>query len=1096
MPDPEYPEDPPLDPADALINEGFQAYLAQLDEHGEADVEALLAEPKYAAVADALRADIEEDRRRPPPMMADTPTIPNPFGKYRLLKELGRGGMGVVYHAWERKSRLDVALKVLLPGQDRDRFEREVQDANRLDHENIIRILDPGIQDGPAYFSMELADGTLAGVAAGLRDDPRRLAEVMLKVARAVHHAHQRGILHRDLKPGNVLMKGGVPKVADFGLAKRIGHPDPAQAVPRAGARPGDTLDASLNGDTQSLPPSSALGTRAGAILGTPEYMAPEQARADPSPTVSVDVHGLGAILYELLTGRPPFPRGEGEGVYDVLERVIHQDPEPPRRSAPRTDPDLETICLECMKKEPAERYSSAAEVADELERFLAHRPIRRRPRPWWERLRMWARRDPLRAALTLIISLLAGGVLALAVWMVRARIDGANELARMEHESRQRLLYALKISEAGRHMDERRKAPTEEEVDAARALADAALADTPLGLRCWVYRHLHRDNHVPVVRLQGHTGSVGSITYSPDGLTILTGANDGTARLWDVASGGAVRALLPPAGRLPGEVKACFTADGRHVITASGDRKVRLWDVAGGEPKFLRWDGSRVACSTGAGGLIASAAPRDVGVRLYRQDGAYLGVVRTPSNAEALAISPDGRFLALSRYSAPPLLLEIGPVRGGEVAARVVPLPPAEGRHTIYAIRFSPDGRRLAVGHVQPTLYELPSWPWAGCRLVRAFGGSGTQAPAALAFRPDGEMVAAPYQDGGVRVWDVSTGLDVGRVRPHKPGVFAASFSPDGKSLAVMRGHVVTVETRGAATRPAWCGLPALLNGPVTALAFEENGVLAARVGEHVTRWAPRGVGPPWVRRLGGEGGSLLSAGGHLLADLGGRIVSVTGKVWPQEEVGKGMRSLAAAATSIAGLSGEREVRVIDITVPAKPVAWLPLEGRGDMRAVALSRDGGVLAAGGDGGVLFLLRLETSRQKAGGPPEYLEGHRATVHAVAFNEDGTLLASAGDDEKVILWDVRGRSKRFEMKGHLGMVKGIAFSPTEPRLATCSTDGSVKVWDTDTGMVLLTLMGAGGPLTRIAFSADGHLLAAGDEKGRIRVWDGSPSPPLE
>ncbi|HKB40664.1 MAG TPA: serine/threonine-protein kinase [Gemmataceae bacterium] len=358
--------------------------------------------PRPEAGPDGL-ATLPEAAHGPRPGDGDRPALPG----YEILGELGRGSMGVVYRA--RQASLDrlVALKVILAGahagaDERARFRREAEAVARFQHAHIVQVFEVGEHHGLPFFSLEFCPGGgLDGRLHGTPLPPKEAAALVEKLARAVHAAHQKGIVHRDLKPANVLLaEDGTPKIADFGLAK--------------------TLD-------------EAGQTASGAVLGTPSYMAPEQARGkghEAGP--AVDTYALGAVLYECLTGRPPF---KAATTADTLLQVIGDEPVPPSRLAPAVPPDLETVCLKCLQKEPARRYLSALELADDLGRFLAGEPVRARPAGRLERAAKWARRRPAAAALLGVCVLAALLVIGLTGSFLLVLARNNEELARLNED-------------------------------------------------------------------------------------------------------------------------------------------------------------------------------------------------------------------------------------------------------------------------------------------------------------------------------------------------------------------------------------------------------------------------------------------------------------------------------------------------------------------------------------------------------------------------------------------------------------------------------------------------------------------------------------
>jgi tetratricopeptide (TPR) repeat protein len=340
------------------------------------------------------------------------------FGDYELVKELGHGGMGIVYKARQISLKRTVALKMILAGQlaspdDRRRFRAEAENAATLDHPNIVPIYEVGEIDGHHYFTMKRIDGgSLAQHLQLFTHSPRASARLVAKVARAVHHAHRRGILHRDLKPANVLVdRQRQPHITDFGLAKRV--------------------------------EGNAVMTQTGIIVGTPSYMAPEQAGGRRQLTTAVDVHGLGTVLYELLTGRPAF---WADTVVGTLRKVLDDEPVRPRTLNSRLDRDLETICLKCLEKDPGKRYGSAEALAEDLEYWLAGEPIEGRRSSAWERTVKWAKRKPALAALVAVssVALVAGIGLMSALWVYAekraAAVDKSTAVAKDLETSQNKL--------------------------------------------------------------------------------------------------------------------------------------------------------------------------------------------------------------------------------------------------------------------------------------------------------------------------------------------------------------------------------------------------------------------------------------------------------------------------------------------------------------------------------------------------------------------------------------------------------------------------------------------------------------------------------
>ena len=496
---------------------------------------------------------------------------------YEILSELGRGGMGVVYKARQIKLNREVALKMILAGghageQELARFQIEAQAVARLQHPGIVQIHQVGEHDGRPFFSLEfVAGGSLADKLKGTPWLFSRSTEVVEHLARALQHAHEHGVIHRDMKPANVLMAAdGTPKVTDFGLAKQLDAEHDLSCT--------------------------------GAIMGTPYYMAPEQAEGRVrSVGVAADVYALGVILYELLTGQPPF---RGQTITDTLEMVRTQDPVPPSRLQPKTPRDLETICLKCLHKEPSRRYESAAALADDLHRYREGAPILARPVGNLERAAKWARRRPaiaglLAAVAGLLVALVCVTVLGVAgiLWKYFESEDRRNKAVIAEGKAKEKTKLAKQ--ETKRANDETKE--KDRELTRAEGLVYAGnLLQAQLSWEAgdgrgahqrldacrwdycgWEYASLRHQFDETQLTLRGHLKAVYSACFSSDGKRLASGSADETVKLWDAGTG---QELLTLKGHTGFIGSVCFSPDGKRLASASTDGTVKLWDAVTGQ--------------------------------------------------------------------------------------------------------------------------------------------------------------------------------------------------------------------------------------------------------------------------------------------------------------------------------------------------------------------------------------------------------------------------------------------------------------------------------------------------------------------------------
>jgi hypothetical protein len=656
----------------------------------------------------------EEGGTLPPAVPREQEQAVSPPG-YEILKELGRGGMGVVYQARQQALNRVVALKMILAGghageQALVRFQAEAEAIAALQHPHIVPLFEFGRHHGLPYFTLEfVAGGSLDKKLSGTPLPPLQAARLVEQLARGMHYAHTKGIVHRDLKPQNVLLaEDGTPKITDFGLAKKVDV-------------------------------GSGL-TATGAVLGTPSYMAPEQAGGDGKRVgLAADVYALGAILYECLTDRPPF---RAATTLDTLLQVLSVEPVAVRRLQPQVPRDLETICHKCLQKEPHKRYASAADLADDLHRFLAGEPVRARPASALERARKWARRRPaLAAAIALSVLLTALGVAGIA-WQWRQAEEARREAAgRAEEVARaneglEANLYLHRVALA--HSEWRSN-----NVGRAEELLD----ECPTGRRRWEWYYLKRLCHTELLTLRANAGACWSVAFSPDGRYVAGGSR--VVTIWDAGTGREVRRLPGTPG---GVNTLAYSPDSRHLVTNPDDSiGLKVWDLGTGQE----------AVTVGPGQSFAS-----------------------------FAFSPDGRHLATAeneKTGAHGLVRVWEAATGKQVRTLRAPGPGAGAAASDVA--YSADGKRLA----------------AACRdgAVRVWGAADGRLEltieadvASVQFAPDGKsLVGAGIQ---VKVWDVSMStegrqaggrelftLPLGRLHRTAPGGF-----PAGRPLPGYRGR------------------------------------------------------------------------------------------------------------------------------------------------------------------------------------------------------------------------------------------------------------------------------------------------------------------
>ncbi len=1019
-----------------------------------------LAEPLRPQEPGGANGQNGTDRIDPDPLativaeLASLPPAPegdHDLRDYDVLDEIARGGMGVVYRARQRSLNRLVALKVIRDGvsateDDARRFRNEAEAVANLDHPHIVPIYEVGDHRGCRFFSMKLVEGgNLAERLAEFSAQPRDAARLMVTVARAVHHAHERGILHRDLKPSNILIDGqGHPLVADFGLARRV------------------EADSEL--------------TQTGAVLGTPSYMAPEQATGRKGAvTTATDVHGLGAVLYALLTGKPPF---RGDSPLETLERVREHVPEPPSAVRTGTDRDLETICLKCLEKDPRQRYASAEAVAEDLERWLAGRSILARPAGRAERAWRWCRRHPLPTALLLFTAVLASLIVAGLVLGARARqtIHTLNDGLLTSERVLSRHYYAVDLSQAFHLIRTNQVAEAVELL--SRHRHQPGRADT----RGFEWYFLWRLSHVGRPALAGHQGEVYHAVFSRDGQSLASCSGDRTVRLWDVPTG---HERLVIAGHSDDINWVSFSPDGLSLATASDDQTVRLWDVDRGAPKLTL---------TGHNDRVVAVVFAPDGKRLISCGRNGKVIVWDPATSErresfdvsngtiqSLAISPDGATLAIAGEK---VVLWNLAVR--KEARRI-----GEDHEQINGVVFSHDGKALVTGGNR----NVRLWDVGTGRNLAAFQGHGASVEG-VSISPDDQTVASVDDHGTIYFWDVATGA-AGQIASRQGRLWCAEFSPDGQTLATSSadGSVRLWDSLLDRDRIS-IRMP---SQKVPTISFSADGKnLLATAGEAGSLWtwdAARGIPLP-TRRFATEetkGNHMLSRDGSVLAtvDSKGRV-----RHW-QVQDGRCVSSLPLDGIAISILEIAPRGNAFATADAARTVScWA--QGRVlartnyTLNCETFSPDGHSLAfaqRGSAGPSLWDLTIDAIRTQ--GAP----GHQGEVYAMEFFPDGRSLATGGNDKAIKIWDVATLEARLNLVGHTGAVLALAIAPQGGTIASAAYDSTLKLWRDGLPQAILTIDDHNGLIERIRFSPDGSTLATcaklSAKEYQVFLWPSAP-----
>lgn len=1049
---------------------------------------------RYAELREVLQerfAGIEEEIRQEQQGAVQRSSEPLPeIPGFVIERELGRGGMSIVYLAYDLSLHRQVAIKHLKHAPQsaaelaRLELEPAVQAQFRLP--NVVRIHGKGTCAGRPYLVCEYVNGqSLRAAIKTTTLPPQRAAELVAHIARTMHAVHDAGILHRDLKPENILLdQAGTPLVADFGIAKVT----PDHAWVREAAAQGQ-IELTMQGE----------------IMGTPGYMAPEQAAGDIGHGRTIDVYGLGGILYAVLTGRPPF---FGSTRDETMHSVRHDEPVEPRRLNPRVPRDLNTICLKCLAKKPQKRYETAEELAEDLERFVKGEPIRARAVGYLERGYRWCLRNQA------VASLLAAIVLLLV-----AGTTVSSLLANSAIRARQRVDTQFHTAQVRRAYEMIHKGNIGGALRLLHTIGPRVAGTAP---PTFDWNFALRLCHSERLALVGHTAKIQAVAVARDGKTLASASADGELRIVDVVTG---KLLNSAKIGLPIDHMK-FNHDGSRLAVATGDGAIGIWQIAREDCReliayqahlmpviglaFHPSDNTIASVSAESGLHVWNAESGQRALQQGAEITSFVKKVTFAADGKSVWVYADRTYtdgdgelwkLDLGTEQFEPLTLELT-------------VPALEDPATIEDAEFSSDGSWLyIVGSdnrargfqfgelglelkwtLPPNINEpklLVTDHWLGLfefsskqlnivdprygRQLRALRGHAQPVLNAVASQ-DGSVIAVVSADRVIKVWNGNEEADGLTLRGHEATVKVLAISPDGRTLA-SGGNDYGVY-----------------------LWDLESGAKLHRLGKHKVVTKPRADGGPGpLRSVGTYFGHQLFVSGLAFSPDGQSIISLGEDqrlmVW-DVATGKLDHEIATKVPATRGLAGHPsrdEVAYYDMHGKVHFCDWRRGAITGELQikdvkfeAVAYSPDGTLLATGGSDGSVRLWRDSTRE-----PIATLQGLPSDVERLAFNRSGTLLAAGDSGGAIRVWGLPQLQLKYVIEGTGDRVSGLNFTTDDRLMVTAGRSGrsALDIWDLATNQELFSLP---GDFAHCLMTADGtRIVTFQREHEVLRVLDSRP-----